>query len=189
MGQVTELRAENSQLREESDKARLEALGAVSRQRTLEESLALLEAEASERSRKFALVQRTFRAGESEMRDRLEALTEELNAARNQQARAEAQVKQALEEAQAQASERSTLQQELDSGRLSLSRLEAEMAEQVVPDLAAYEAGSLKRPSYSIHALCRPVLRRKCRPVWCRRKLPLTDSEPRSWLITMTMSN
>ena len=42
----------------------------------------MLEAEAAERSRKFALVQRSFRSTETELREQMEALTEEAQAAK-----------------------------------------------------------------------------------------------------------
>ena len=129
--QVINLQSLNLQLQEEADKARATASAALSRQRTLEESLALLEAEATERSRKFSLVQRSFRTNELEMKDQIEALTNEMNMARKQQAGAEAQSKQAVLEAESISSELRLSQQQLESSRLLLSRLEAELADQV----------------------------------------------------------
>lgn len=90
--QVSELRARVVSLQEEADRARSAASAAASRQRTLEESLSILEAEAAERSRKFALVQRSFRATETELREQVEALTEEAQAAKQQASRAEKKV-------------------------------------------------------------------------------------------------
>ena len=121
----------NLQLQEEADRARATASAALSRKKTLEESLALLEAEATERSRKFALVQRSFRTNESELKDQIESMKNEMDEARKQQAMAEAQSKQAVLEAESMASEFRLLQQQLESSRLLLSRLEAELADQV----------------------------------------------------------
>ena len=128
---MSKLRILNAQLQGETDLARAAASAAVSRQRTLEESLALIEAEAAERSRKFALIQRSFRTGESEMQVQLDSLTEELQVARQQQAKAELQGRQAIEQAEVASSNQRMLQQQLDSTKLTLSRLEAEMSEQV----------------------------------------------------------
>ena len=90
--QVIELRTRVASLQEEADRSRAAASAASSRQRTLEESLSMLEAEAAERSRKFALVQRSFRTTESELREQVEALTEEARAARQMAMKAELKV-------------------------------------------------------------------------------------------------
>ena len=90
---MSELRSRALELQAAADKARAAASAATSRQRSLEESLALLEDEAAERSRKFALVQRSFRSGESELREQVEALTEAARQARQQAATAESQVR------------------------------------------------------------------------------------------------